>query len=171
MLQETLIKKLEAKGLLNNTYIFYTTDNGYHIGQHRMHPGKECPYETDIHIPLVVRGPGIPAGHTAGVVSSHTDLTPTLLKIAGSDRPDLDGTPIPLTAEELARPASGEHVNVEFWGRAIPEGKYGKIGNESIPSIGGQPTAAGNNVSSRCHDDELIADWKMHGIRRIRHSE
>lgn len=143
---ETLVKKLEAKGLLDNTYIFYTTDNGYHISQHRMHPGKECPYETDIHIPLVVRGPGIPAGHTAGVVSSHTDLTPTLLKLAGSDRPDLDGTPIPLSAEQLAHPASGEHVNVEFWGRAIPEGKFGKIGNESFGGIGGDNKSAGNNT-------------------------
>ncbi|KAK4952434.1 hypothetical protein LTR10_009240 [Elasticomyces elasticus] len=143
---EQLIKKLEAKGLLDNTYIFYTTDNGYHISQHRMHPGKECPYETDIHIPLIIRGPGIPAGHTAGVVSSHTDLTPTMLKLAGSERPDLDGTPVPLNAESLANPASGEHVNVEFWGFAIPEGKYGKIGNESLPNIGGQPTAARNNT-------------------------
>ncbi|KAK3112976.1 hypothetical protein LTR53_010186 [Teratosphaeriaceae sp. CCFEE 6253] len=125
---------------------FYTTDNGYHISQHRMHPGKECPYETDIHIPLVVRGPGIPAGHTAGVVSSHTDLAPTMLKLAGRDRPDLDGTPIPLDAESLASPKSGEHVNVEFSGRAIPEGKYGKIGNDTLPEIGGQPTLARNNT-------------------------
>ena len=51
---ERLIKSLEEKGLLENTYIFYTTDNGYHISQHRMHPGKECGYETDIHIPLIV---------------------------------------------------------------------------------------------------------------------
>lgn len=143
---EELIKKLEAKGLLENTYIIYTTDNGYHISQHRMHPGKECPYETDIHIPLAIRGPGVPVGHVAGVVSSHTDLTPTILKLAGSDRADLDGSPLPLTEKALADPESGEHVNVEFWGRAIPEGKYGKIGNDSIPSIGGKHTAARNNT-------------------------
>lgn len=111
-----------------------------------MPPGKECPYETDIHIPLIVRGPGIPAGHTAGVVSSHTDLTPTLLKIAGSDRPDLDGSPIPLSASQLASPASGEHVNVEFWGKAIPEGRYGVIGNASFPGIGGESKSAVNNT-------------------------
>lgn len=122
---EQLVQKLEAHGILDNTYIFYTTDNGYHISQHRLPPGKECPFETDIHIPLAVRGPGVPAGHIAGLVSSHTDLTPTFLKLAGSDRPDLDGSPLPLSAEELARPESGEHVNVEFWGIAIPEGKYG----------------------------------------------
>lgn len=39
-----LVGKLEAAGELENTYIFYTTDNGYHISQHRMHPGKECGY-------------------------------------------------------------------------------------------------------------------------------
>jgi arylsulfatase A-like enzyme len=121
---EQLVQKLEAEGLLENTYVFYTTDNGYHIGQHRMHPGKECPFETDIHIPLAVRGPGIPAGHTAGVVSSHTDLTPTILKLAGLDRPDLDGAPIPLSKQDLAKPNSGEHVNVEYWVSAIGEGRY-----------------------------------------------
>ncbi|KAK5123454.1 hypothetical protein LTR85_002492 [Meristemomyces frigidus] len=132
---ETLVNKLEAQGLLESTYIFYTTDNGYHISQHRMHPGKECPYETDIHIPLVVRGPGVLAGHTAAVVSSHTDLTPTLLKLAGSDRPDLDGMPIPLSTADLADPSSGEHVNVEFWGRAIPEGKLGTIRDDPVTGV------------------------------------
>lgn len=160
---EELVKKLDAKGILDNTYIFYSTDNvsfssmqassvltfhhqGYHISQHRLPPGKECPYETDIHIPLIVRGPGVPRGHTAGVVSSHTDLTPTMLKIAGSggsEKVELDGFPIPLDEESLASPESGEHVNVEFWGHAIPEGKYAKIGNDSLPNIGnGLPTPA-----------------------------
>lgn len=51
---EKMIKMLEAKGQLENTYIFYTTDNGYHISQHRLHPGKECGFDTDVHIPLIV---------------------------------------------------------------------------------------------------------------------
>ena len=109
---------------------------GYHISQHRLHPGKECPYKEDVHIPLAVRGPGIPAGRVAGIVSSHTDLSPTMLKIAGSsgsEKVELDGFPIPLTEEELDSPQSGEHVNVEFWGHALPEGKYGKIGNDPLP--------------------------------------
>lgn len=79
----------------------------------------------------------MPAGHIADVVSSHTDLTPTLLKLAGSDKfPGLDGLPLPLTKKELESPQSGEHVNVEFWGRAIPEGKYGWIGNDTFPAVG-----------------------------------
>lgn len=51
---EQAVKMLDAAGQLDNTYIFYTTDNGYHISQHRMHPGKECGFETDVHIPLIV---------------------------------------------------------------------------------------------------------------------
>jgi len=123
-----LVESLEKKNLLDNTYVIYTTDNGYHISQHRLPPGKECPFEEDIHIPLMIRGPGVPRGSTAGVVSSHTDLTPTILKLAtgGVERPDLDGSPVPLSAESLANPASSnEHVNVEFWGTSFLEGKYG----------------------------------------------
>lgn len=51
---ETMIQTLEDEGQLDNTYIFYTTDNGYHISQHSLHPGKECGFETDVHIPLIV---------------------------------------------------------------------------------------------------------------------
>jgi N-acetylglucosamine-6-sulfatase len=120
-----LVSSLRDKDLLDNTYIIYTTDNGFHISQHRLPPGKECPFEEDIHIPLMIRGPGVPIGETANVVSSHTDLTPTILKLAGGDRPYLDGYPIPLDAEALSAPQSGEHVNVEFWGEATLEGKYG----------------------------------------------
>lgn len=62
-----------------------------------------------------------------------------MLKIAGSngsDKVELDGFPIPLDQESLSSPGSGEHVNVEFWGRAIPEGKYGKIGDDPLPDLG-----------------------------------
>ncbi|KAK6443062.1 hypothetical protein LTR95_000777 [Oleoguttula sp. CCFEE 5521] len=142
-----LTASLAAKGLLDNTYIFFTSDNGYHISQHRLPPGKECPFETDIHIPLAVRGPGVPSGKTANVISSHTDIAPTVLKLAGGDFSDRDGFPIPLTSEELAHPESGEHVNVEFWGRAVPEGKYGWIGNDTFPAVGDTgPIAARNNT-------------------------
>lgn len=38
----TLFNKLDEYGILNDTYVFYTTDNGFHIGHHRLQPGKEC---------------------------------------------------------------------------------------------------------------------------------
>lgn len=123
---EGVVQRLTDSGILDNTYIFYTSDNGFHISQHRMHPGKTCGYETDINIPLIVRGPGVGAGKVLDAVTSHTDLAPTLLKIAGGDlREDFDGLPIPFNEEDKRKT---EHVNVEYWGRGIPEGKYGSEG-------------------------------------------
>ncbi|KAF4629061.1 hypothetical protein G7Y89_g9088 [Cudoniella acicularis] len=125
-LVEGVVERLSKAGILDNTYIFYTTDNGYHISQHRMHPGKTCAYETDINIPLIVRGPNIPKNKVLSAVTSHTDLAPTIMKIAGQElREDFDGLPIPFSKDEDKKI---EHVNVEYWGRGIPEGKYGLEG-------------------------------------------
>lgn len=44
-----LISQLDEAGVLDNTYIFYSTDNGYHLSSHRMHPGKECGYGKFLH--------------------------------------------------------------------------------------------------------------------------
>ena len=60
LLRQT-IATLQQTGELNNTYIFFTSDNGYHLGNHRLGLGKRAPYEEDIGVPLMVRGPGIPA--------------------------------------------------------------------------------------------------------------
>ena len=57
-----VVQALEESGQLANTYILFTSDNGFHMGQHRMKAGKYTPYETDVHMPLLVRGPGIAAG-------------------------------------------------------------------------------------------------------------
>jgi N-acetylglucosamine-6-sulfatase len=47
---------------LDNTYIFFTSDNGYHHGEHRIPRQKWRPYEEDVHMPLLVRGAGVRAG-------------------------------------------------------------------------------------------------------------
>ena len=125
-LVEAVVNRLEEHGLLDNTYIFYTTDNGYHIGQHRLQPGKECGFEEDINIPLIVRGPGVPAGKVAEVVTTHVDLAPTILGLAGAPaRADFDGEAMPLSeaALEKAKETRHEHVTVEFWGFAATEGR------------------------------------------------
>ncbi|TKA83457.1 hypothetical protein B0A55_00574 [Friedmanniomyces simplex] len=125
-----VVSRLTEAGVLENTFIFYTTDNGYHIGQHRLQPGKQCAFEEDINIPLVVRGPKIPEGLTSDIVTTHTDLAPTLMKLAGAAlRSDFDGTAIPLTVPELqaAVETRQEHVNVEMWGIIMSEGRYGSV--------------------------------------------
>ncbi|CAI6258482.1 unnamed protein product [Periconia digitata] len=59
-----VFEKLEEHNLLDNTYVIYTTDNGFHMGQHRLDPGKACPYEEDVNVPMFIRGPNVPKGVT-----------------------------------------------------------------------------------------------------------
>jgi hypothetical protein len=133
-LVDHLVKRLEDSDKLDNTYIIYTSDNGFHIGQHRLPPGKTCGYEEDIRVPLFIRGPGIPEGHVQDSVTTHIDLAPTIFGLAGiPPRSDFDGTAIPLTpdSDELRH----EHVTVEFWGRAVMEGAFSGIGKLHMKSI------------------------------------
>ncbi|KAI1113323.1 arylsulfatase-like protein [Nemania sp. NC0429] len=124
-LVDNVVRRLDELGILDNTYIIYSSDNGYHIGQHRLHPGKQCSFEEDINIPLIIRGPGVPEKLTTDIVTTHTDLAPTLLQIAGAPlRDDFDGLAIPLTQTTIdqAKHERHEHVTVEHWGFAGNEG-------------------------------------------------
>lgn len=127
-LVEGIVHRLENAGVLDNTYIFFSSDNGYHIGQHRLQPGKECGFEEDTNVPLIVRGPGVANGRVSDVVTSHTDLAPTFLALAGGKRrDDFDGAPIPLTLEQQQMSGTrNEHVNIEYWGYALNEGDFGE---------------------------------------------
>ncbi|KAL6870553.1 alkaline-phosphatase-like protein [Trichoderma novae-zelandiae] len=123
---ESVVARLDQAGVLDNTFIFYTSDNGYHISQHRLHPGKTCGFETDINVPLIVRGPGVPTQRVTRVPSSHTDLAPTILQLAGVEIDDkkFDGTPIDIYG--TATVPRSEHVAVEFWGYGLAESIYGR---------------------------------------------
>ena len=57
----SLVQQLEDAGELENTYIFFTSDNGWFQGEHRVQFGKNRPYEESARVPLFVRGPGVPA--------------------------------------------------------------------------------------------------------------
>ncbi|KAF7587871.1 hypothetical protein BBP40_006640 [Aspergillus hancockii] len=136
---EEVVQRLDSAGVLENTYIFYTSDNGYHIGHHRMHPGKECGFEEDIRVPMFIRGPGIPAGEVVDDITTHIDLVPTIFELAGLElKEEFDGVSVPL-GEGIKGRRRHEHVNVEYWGKAGFEGERSREAN-------GGPIAFRNNT-------------------------
>lgn len=86
-----LIATLTNAGKMENTYIFFATDNGYMGGIHRL-PAKGVPYEEAIRFPLIVRGPGVAAGAVDTRLVGNIDLLQTFAEFAGTPRPtDGDG--------------------------------------------------------------------------------
>ena len=100
-----LFDALRESGELESTYVFFTSDNGFHLGQHRLGAGKWTAYDEDTRVPLMVRGPGVPEGKKLPHVVLNNDLAPTFADLAGVDPPGfvdgrslaplLDGTPAP----------------------------------------------------------------------------
>ncbi|OWF54742.1 N-acetylglucosamine-6-sulfatase-like isoform X2 [Mizuhopecten yessoensis] len=89
---ENLVDQLTKKGLIDNTYIFFSSDNGYHVGQFSLPSDKRQLYQFDIHVPFMVRGPGITPGTTSQDLVTSIDLAPTFLEIAKIPPPsDMDG--------------------------------------------------------------------------------
>jgi choline-sulfatase len=91
----TLLRALEEAGLLQTTRVLYTSDHGELQGAHGLF-GKSCLFEEAVGVPLIMAGPGIPAGRVVRQIASHVDLFPTLLEGAGvakaSADADLPGT-------------------------------------------------------------------------------
>src|SRR6185436_15776347 len=94
-LVERLVTALQETGQLENTVIVFTSDNGFFLGEHRLPEGKYYPYEEAIHVPLMIRGGGFPAAHTAQQIVGNVDLATTFLALAGADAGRVvDGLPL-----------------------------------------------------------------------------
>ncbi|XP_051896818.1 glucosamine (N-acetyl)-6-sulfatase (Sanfilippo disease IIID), b [Pristis pectinata] len=131
-LVEKVINKLEEVKELNNTYIFYTSDNGYHTGQFSLPIDKRQLYEFDIRVPLLVRGPGIKPKQDIKEPILNIDLAPTFLNIAGYDElKSMDG----MSFLPLVDPSQNKtHWRTDFLVEYTGEGS--DRSDPSCPSVG-----------------------------------
>ena len=77
-----IVQTLGALHRLRNTYILFTSDNGFFYGEHRLVGGKFLAYEPATHLPLLMRGPGIKPNTSTGELASVVDIAPTILELA-----------------------------------------------------------------------------------------
>jgi N-acetylglucosamine-6-sulfatase len=77
------IDVLERTHELDDTLLIFTSDNGYLLGQHRF-SGKDVPYEPALQVPLLMRGPSVPAGVRSAATATTVDLAPTILGLTGA---------------------------------------------------------------------------------------
>jgi N-acetylglucosamine-6-sulfatase len=78
---------LVSLGIADKTYIVFSSDNGYHMGDYSLRPGKMTPFDTDINVPLVVVGPGIGPGQLLKQIAENIDLCPTFTDLGGGQGP------------------------------------------------------------------------------------
>lgn len=135
-----LQRRLRTLGIARNTYIVFSSDNGYHLGQHRLTPGKLTAYDTDVRVPLIVTGPGVPAGRTVDAMTENTDLCPTFAELAGAPPPPrADGhSLVPL----LRDPPGAEAAD---WRDAVLVEHHGNVNGVNDPDL--PPAGSGNPPS------------------------
>jgi arylsulfatase A-like enzyme len=81
---KAIMQRLRSRGQLHRTYVVFTSDNGFHLGEHRLMVGKMTAFDYDVRVPLVVTGPGVPAGRTVDALAQNVDLRPTFADLAGA---------------------------------------------------------------------------------------
>ncbi len=111
----SLVTALRRSGELDETLFVFTSDNGFLHGEHRVRSGKQLPYEESIRVPLIVRGPGLPAGKVRRQTVANVDLAATILDYAGVS------SPVPPDGRSLRRLAAdgrlepGRAILIENW--------------------------------------------------------
>jgi N-acetylglucosamine-6-sulfatase len=93
---ETIESTLAEDGLSRDTYIVFSSDNGLHMGQYRLMPGKLTAFDTDIRVPLIIVGPGVRTGSQTDAMAENVDLAKTFAQIGGTSMSNDGHSLVPL---------------------------------------------------------------------------
>ena len=146
-----IVRALERAGVLDDTLLVFTSDNGYLIGEHRVRESKVLPYEPSIRVPLLMRGPGIPRGVTRSQLVWNGDLAPTILEATGARAAwPTDGMSLlPFARDPSAR--SGRDILLE---------------GPSLPRTGGKPQFTGLRTAGHLYAEYRSGEVELYDLRR-----
>jgi N-acetylglucosamine-6-sulfatase len=131
----TIEAAIAHHGLTRDTYVVFSSDNGLHTGEYRLMPGKLTAYDTDIHVPLVIAGPGVAHGTVSNAMTENVDLAETFTAIGGR--------PVQADGHSLLGPLHGG--SVADWRNAILVEHHGPDLNPANPDR--QTGLSGNPIS------------------------
>ncbi len=77
-----ILDALEESGLADNTIVLFTSDHGYHMGEHGYYQ-KTTLFENATRVPLIMAGPGIRSAQVTSAMAEMVDFYPTLAELAG----------------------------------------------------------------------------------------
>jgi arylsulfatase A-like enzyme len=152
-----LVQALADQDALDNTYLIFTSDNGYIMGNHRREIGKYNQFQGTVNVPFYVRGPGITAGSTYDDMAGNIDIAPTIAEIAGARAPDVDGVSL------LSRLHGGPELTRKYYllGRALtPTNTTTANGLEEAPE-----TYVESSRSSQLNDFTGVTNGRYKLIR------
>nr|CAI5856194.1 unnamed protein product [Callosobruchus analis] len=146
---EEIVKGLESAGEIDNTYIIFTSDHGFHIGQFSQPWDKRQPYETDVRIPFLISGPSVLQNTIDEYPISTVDLTPTILELAGVKIPNhVDGVSFKKRLVTKEHSSYERIILVEYWG----EGNQKSIDNRCPWKNDGNLAECGETAWCKCQD-------------------
>jgi N-acetylglucosamine-6-sulfatase len=152
-----LEQALTEDGIANNTYVVFSSDNGLHTGEYRLMPGKMTAFDTDIHVPLIVAGPGVPAGSSTDAMAENIDLAKTFTSIAGTSIAG-DGHSLLPVLHGIEGPDWRNAILVEHAGRKL---------NPNDPDFQQPPSGDPNSYEAIRTHRYLYVEYKRGGGREF----
>ena len=164
-----LLTELDSLGLADRTIIVFTSDHGEAAGAHGLHGKGPFAYEEGIHIPLLISHPDVAGGQSCQAVSSHIDIVPTLLGMAGvsdSQKGEFAGRDLPgKNLMPVLGNASSAPVNAARDGALFTYS--GLVANDAdLIAVAGQAIAAGKSPRDQMKASGFKPDLKKRGSLR-----